>query len=544
MKKISKRVLGLLIVTVMCLGLIAACTPGTPPATPAPTDPGTGQTTDPGTTPPPAPDPTAPPPEGAQFADFLDIIVDNNPIAVVNPLSPAGSPSSTIWVYNLIYDRLVRFHGEGQYGPMLAESWETEDNQSFVFHLRDDVYFHNGDHFTAADVAFTVEIAQAHPGTIGFDRWRDVAEVNVIDPQTVELVLNDVNVDFLFEMAAASAGILNQRALNENAETGSWIGTGPYMVTSFSTNDYVALTRNDAYWDGPAITRDLVLRFVPEVSTRTTMLMNEESHVCFAISFVDLPMFEADTENFVVYRWSPVVMNYLGFNQTDPIANCRYFRLAVASAIDREEIAAVARGDFAIPEETGTLWGLTEFRNNDIPIVPFDLDAARAYLERSVWNGETVELATAIATNIVAAEVVQAQLQQIGLSIEINAMDPAGLAAYVAFDNNQSQMIIWVGAVTPNAGSVAQVFLPFGGQNRISHNNPVITQMIEEARSIDDLNARRAHYLRMQEIMAEDPPGFNLFFLVNAAACVSGVAGIDFMFGDFACMRNIHRVLD
>ncbi|MCL2391688.1 MAG: ABC transporter substrate-binding protein [Oscillospiraceae bacterium] len=542
MEKKTTRILALFIVTVMCLGLIAACSPAGPaaPDTPA----GSTEPAAPGTPTAPAPDPTAPPPEGAQFADFLDIIVDNNPIAVVNPLSPAGSPSSTIWVYNLIYDRLVRFLGEGQYGPMLAERWETADSQTFIFHLRDDVYFHNGDHFTAEDVAFTVQIAQAHPGTIAFDRWRDVQNVNVLDSHTVEITLNSANVDFLFEMAAASAGILNERAMTENAETGSWIGTGPYTVSSFSTNDYVALTRNDAYWDGPAITRDLVLRFVPEVSTRFTMLQNEESHVCFSISFVDLPILEADTENFVVYRWSPVVMNYLGFNQSDELASCLYFRRAVASAIDREEIAAVARGDFAIPETTGTLWGLTEFRNNDIPIVPFDLDAARAYLERSVWNGETVELATAIATNVTAAEVVQAQLQQIGLNIEINAMDPAGLASYVTFDNNQSQMIIWVGAVTPNAGSVAQVFLPFGGQNRISYNNPEIAQMIEDARSIDDLNARRAHYLRMQEIMAEDPPGFNLFFLVNAAACVRGVAGIDFMFGDFACMRNIHRVLD
>ncbi|MCL2200989.1 MAG: ABC transporter substrate-binding protein [Oscillospiraceae bacterium] len=542
MKKRTKRALALLITSVMCLGLLAACAPIDDTAAPA-TTPGTNQAATP-TEPATAPDPTAPPPEGAQFADFLDIIVDNNPIAVVNPLSPAGSPSSTIWVYNLIYDRLVTFLGEGQYGPMLAQSWETDDNQTFIFHLREDVYFHNGDHLTAEDVVFTAQIAQEHPGTIAFDRWRDVEEATAIGTHTVQLVLSDVNVDFMFEMAAASAGILNQRALSENPETGSWVGTGPYTVTSFSTNDYVRLERNDDYWGGPAITRELVLRFVPEVSTRFTMIQNEESHVCFSISFVDLPVLEADTENFVVYRWSPVVMSYLGFNQTDPLASCLYFRRAVASAIDREEIAAVARGDFAVPEKSGTLWGLTEFRNDDIPIIPLDLDAARAYLERSVWNGETVELATAIATNVVAAEVVQSQLQRIGLNIEVNAMDPAGLASYVTFDNNQSQMIIWVGAFSPNAGSAAQLFLPFAGQNRVSYNNPVITQMLEEARGISDLEARRAHYFRIQEIMAEDPPGFNLFFLINAAAGVRGVAGIDFMFGDFACMRNIHRVLD
>ena len=550
MKKFKKAI-SLMLVLTIALAMASACGGGggggAPVAPSAPSSPAASPAATPA-----APNPDAPPPEGddVRFADTMDIIVDNNNIATINFWSPAGNNTATWWAYNLIYDPLVEFAGESptggnEYNPRLALSWDTDDWQTITMQLRDDVYFHNGEKFTAEDVVWTVTTSREYPGTLGFDRWRDVETVTALDTYTVEFVLRSVNADFFFDVSAPAGGILNRKAMEDNPETGTWIGTGAYQVAEFATNDYVVMERNDNYWLDPPITRVLTLRFVPEVSTRLMMLQNAESDVCFSISPTDLPTLEDDTENFVIYPYYPTVGSFVGFNKNDPVVNDINFKMAVASALDRTEIALIARDRYAVPDTEGTFWGRDmEFRNRDIPIVPYDLDKAREYLEASPYNGEVIELATAIATNIAASSVVQAQLARIGLTVEINQMDSPSLASYLTYSDNQSQMILFIAPFNVSSTSARGIFYPNGGQNRTSFNTPAVSEMLDQASSIIDINERRDHFFRMQEVIAEDPPGFNLYWLINAASCVRGVAGIRFIYGDNVDMRYIYKVLD
>ena len=533
MKKSSIRRIALAIVLIMVLGLVAACAPAAPTPPPAPATPtppaGGGDAPAVGIAP-EVPEAA----EGANFSREIDIIIDNNNIAVLNPFNPASNQAPNNWTFVMIYDRLLNIAGEGRFSPGLAVDWQTDDYQTFNFTLRQGVTFHNGDPFTAEDVAWTIEASRDGIGSQAHDQWRPIVEVNVISRYEIQFVLDDVNVDFYFNMAMPMAGIVNRRAMTEDPENGTWIGTGAFMVYRFVSGDYVVMRRNDNWWNNvenggerTVPTEQVTLRFVPEVPARAIMLRNLEVQLSFSTGAEDTPFFEASPD-FTVW---PLIFNNpqgLSFNMRHPITGCWYFRRAVMSAVDRAEIAMVAAGEWAIGDTTsGTHWGFaTEFRNNDIPMVPYDLERAKYYLERSAWNGETITISTAIVTNIRASEQFQEQMRRIGLPIEINQTDSATLAALVRYGNEEKQMSFFNTLMSMNSGSVRHAFVPYGAQNRGSYNNPIVTDMFNEARRTTDIDARRAIYMEIQEIIAEDPPLVNIHWRKNPIIGARGVGGM------------------
>ncbi|MCL2391362.1 MAG: ABC transporter substrate-binding protein [Oscillospiraceae bacterium] len=550
MKKL-KNVVALLICLAMAIMLLAACGPATPaaPATPGAPTPAPAPAPGPGDTPgaggviggeAPAPE------DGVTFADYIEVIGDNSTLAVIDPFNPAGNQPMISWVFRMIYDTLIESAGEGEFIPSLATQWHTEDWQTFTFYLRDDVVFHNGDPFTAADVEATILASREGVGTRAHDQWRPVETINVIDSHTIELVLDAVNVEFLFNVSLPTTGIVNVSAIEADPEQGAWIGTGPFTVQGFDAYDHVELHRFDGYWGEAPITQRIYLRFIPEITTRAIMMQNGESHLSFGTGSEDVPLFQ-NTDDFEIFSLWFNVPQGISFNMTHPITGDRNFRMAVLHALDRADISMAAAGEWAVPADSdGTFWGLqTEFRNTDIPLIPFDLDRARAYLEASPYNGETIEIATAMITHVRAAEVIQQQLSRIGITTTINQMDAAALHAYMAFHNNQTEMTMFGSAAGLNAGSVRAIFYPGGGQNRAVYDNPVVTAMLDEALSIYDVGERRDLYFRLQEIVAEDAPLSTMFWRVNPVVAAAGVGGVILPADHFLIdMRAIHRIID
>ncbi|MCL2201627.1 MAG: ABC transporter substrate-binding protein, partial [Oscillospiraceae bacterium] len=462
------------------------------------------------------------------LAEHVDVIVDNTLIAAVNPFIPAGNTSSTQWTYTLIYDRLIEDIGGGAYGPMLATDWHTDDYILWIFNLRDDVVFHNGDRFTAEHVAGTIRIAQESLGTIGGDRWAIVESYNIPDDFTIEITLRDVHVDFLFDISSPPAGIINEAAFRADPEEGSWIGTGPFQIVNFSTNDFVTVERFDDFWGEAPPSRFITLRFVPEVATRLVMLQNRESHLCFSISPEDLTYVLAHDPDFQIIQAMFNAPNVIGFNMADPLMADPNFRRAVFHAVNLEEIAMVAAGEWAVAPQDGNVWGpSTPYRVETIPRWEFNPDLARQYLEASIYAGEVVEISATVATNIRAAEIIQHQLRQIGLETSVNSMDTPSFLAHVRFGDNPSQMHVFAASFTLSPiGSVWNVYYPGTGNNRTNFNNPFISDIITRVRVETDSNVRRELLTELQEYIAADPPYINLFWRLNGVAAINGLGGL------------------
>ena len=556
--KRSRKTIALVICLAISLLILAAC---------GPTDGGTQPGTAPGTTPgapTPAPGELAPAGDGdmteaapdepdAVFADHIDIILPNENFAVLNPFSPAANNTATDMVFILIHDRLIERNAiTGEFVPNLAHDWRTADYQTFVFYLRDDVYFHNGDKFTAQDVINTVELAaEIGAGSQGAAQWAPIDTIRALDDYTIEIVLGAVNVDFYFNLTIPAAGILNRSAIDANSETGPWVGTGAFVVTEFLSNDLTRLARNENYWntDRNILTPTMTIRFVPEMGVRAVRLQSGDSQISFGTGSEDIPLFQADPENFNIMPHTFNSLTGISFNMNDPLMADYYFRKAVMHASNREDIAYFAAGAWAMPAchlPDGSLWGFqTEFRNNDIPIIEFNQDLARDYLARSSYNGEQIQIAAAIATAINGAQALQEQLRQVGINAYIQEMDTPGLNAYMMDPQGGSQIVFHSLAMNLSSSSYRLAFYPGGPQNRMHYNNPVVSQMLNEAAAMTDTNARRDHFMAIQEIVFEDAVFFNMYHRVNPVVAVSGLGGVGLTAENRQIdLREIFHVLD
>jgi peptide/nickel transport system substrate-binding protein len=363
-------------------------------------------------------------------------------------------------------------------------------------------------------------------------QWGIVENVNVINDTTIELTLNRVFPDFLFNVSMPGASIVSRTALAADPDTGHHIGTGPYTVVEFVSNDFVRLTRNDNYWnpDMRVVTRDVTLRFVPEMPVRTIRMQRGESHLSFGTSADDLPLFQNDPENFEVVPQTFNTIQGFSFNVLDPILSDYHLRMAIMHATDRDDVAIFAAGDWAqgLNDHNGggTIWGFsTAHRNNNIPVIPFDLDQARWHLEQSNYNGEEIELAAAIITNIRSSQALQEQWARVGINVRVQEFDSPGLNTHMA-NPDGTQMIFFSLAMTYAPSSVRNFFHPDGAANRMQYSNPEVTRLIDEAASMLDETQRRAHYFRIQEIIAEDPPFLQVFWRINGTVAAQGIGGI------------------
>ncbi|TMJ65910.1 MAG: ABC transporter substrate-binding protein, partial [Alphaproteobacteria bacterium] len=175
-----------------------------------------------------------------------------------------------------IHDALVRPYPGQKMGPSLAESWEeSEDGLTYQFKLRPGLQFHNGDRLTTEDVKFSFERYQG----AGAQTLKDhVREIEIVDPLTVRFHLKAPWPDFMtfYGTTATAAGIVvPKKYLTEIGDDGFKkhpIGAGPYKFVSNKPGIEVELEAYPGYWRRVPNVKTLVMRSVPDATTRALMV--------------------------------------------------------------------------------------------------------------------------------------------------------------------------------------------------------------------------------------------------------------------------------
>ena len=532
-----RRIIAVLLCAVLCVSLLASCGSNDDPAPAsggndnAPSTSGgsnTGGST-PSATPSNEAGEVAPLPETVTeetvFAEHIEYIV-GDAVSIINSHSPAGDGSSHNNACRMIYDSLYYNQPDGTSTPLLATHYETDDYQTWIFHLREDVYFHNGDKFTSKDVIFTWEHALESIGSIAAGNWNYIVEARAIDEYTVEFKTAAPYGNLLFNIGISVTGILNERAIAEDEIEGFWVGTGAYKLVELSPADYMRFERNDNYWGELPITKSQTWTLVPEASSRTIMLQNGTAQLG-GVTESDLQLFRDDPDNFGIHT---VVANNamsLMFNLDDPICGDINFRNAVAYGVDREELAIFGMGSIAAPVDVGTIWGYeTPFKNPNIQPIMQDIEKAKEFLAESSYNGETIELAI-MSSGTRLAEAIQDQLNNIGIDVSINPMDVPTFTVYTSSTDNKAQMLTYFAMMSQNPVDTYRVcFYPLANNNRMRYNNPAVTEMIEQSMSILSEDAQREHYYKMQELVTADLPCIPIYYMVGAMVYANGVGGM------------------
>ncbi len=191
-----------------------------------------------------------------------------------------------------LHDALVRpLPGGQKMSPSLAESWkESADGLTYEFKLRRGLKFHNGDPFTAEDVKFSFE---RYRGAGSKELAARVRQVEIVDPLTVRFQLKEPWPDFMtfYGTTATAAGlVVPKRYLTQVGEDGFRkhpIGIGPYQFVSHQPGVEVVVEAFPGYWRRVPNVKRIVMKSVPEGTTRVAMLKRGEADIAYALDGED-----------------------------------------------------------------------------------------------------------------------------------------------------------------------------------------------------------------------------------------------------------------
>lgn len=271
---------------------------------------------------------------------------------VLDPPNQQNTPAGLINVQ--VYDGLLRQNNEtGEIEPCLAESWEYVDDCTVRFHLRDDVYFHDGSKFTAEDVKFTFDRgAECIMKAMIFEPF-DTSKTKIIDEYTIELGTKDVFPPFLTYLTNNATLIVSKSAVEAAGSDDVYgrnpVGTGAYKFVEWIAGDRVVLERNEEYWGELPEFKNLIIRTIADDTTRGMALESGEIDIAVGLSTSQVETL-SNSESVDVIPFMSYSLQYCGLNGAyEPLSDKRV-RQALRYAVDMDTMSEIAFGSGVVAD--------------------------------------------------------------------------------------------------------------------------------------------------------------------------------------------------
>ena len=205
----------------------------------------------------------------------------------LDPAETEGIITPFMVLYGL-HDALVKPMPAGQQTPSLAESWtQSKDGLTYEFVIRKGVKFHNGEPVTATDVKFSFERYKGAGAKLLKERVR---EIQLVDAGRVRFVLKEPWPDFMtfYGTSATGSGWIVPKAYVEKVGDDGYkkapIGAGPYRFVSFNPGVELVMEAWEGYWRKVPNVKRLVLRSLPEETTRAAALKKGEIDIAYLLT--------------------------------------------------------------------------------------------------------------------------------------------------------------------------------------------------------------------------------------------------------------------
>ena len=433
-------------------------------------------------------------------------------------------------LYMLYLNTLVNFNFETkQIEPCLATEWShNEDSTVWTFKLRNDVTFSNGEPFTADDVVFTVE-RMAATGVSGAADAKNVEKVVANGDYEVAITLIQANMDLPYRLAMPFWGMLNREALEKDPDNGYKVGTGGWTPVKFEPGTMVEFDKVESSWvwkDVQTPTKKIIEKTMTEESARSIAVQTDEIQFSYSFNFGDINIYDADP-NVDYSIISADLIYYLGMSyESEAIGDDVNLRNAIAYAIDPTELMDV--GFSGKGEPCKTFWGPNQYGiyTDYEQQLGKNLDLAKEYLAKSNHpDGLTLSLTTVSAFEQMA-EVVQAQLAEIGIEIKLNITDAPGLAQTVA--DKKLDLLLYSKTCGVYGDQFRDILVYGNTANRMKYNNEKVAELLDKALGETDDATRLALYKEVQEITHEEMPCVPLFYGTASGLFRKGLSGVIF----------------
>lgn len=439
---------------------------------------------------------------GAALAAKDTLVVAN--IYDAKTLDPIGThdvASSGICLH--IYDTLLALGQDGKLENQLAEKYDILDSLTYRFTLRKGVRFHNGEEFKAEDVKYTFERAKTPKGASIRQYVESIDRIEVVDDYTVVFKLKEPFTPFLMALTHTAGSIVNRKAVEAAGDAYGMnpVGTGPFVFKSWAKGNQITLERNENYWGKKPVYKTLVMRSIPEATSRTIELESGGIDIAYQITANDAKRVQ-EHPKLNLLREFDYSITYMGFNCMKPPFDNPKVRKAVSMAIDTVGMHnAVWRGVGKVP--SGII--PTNIKYSDTSRQPRaqDVEGAKKLLAEAgvklplnvqIWVNERKE-------RIDMATIIQNQLEEIGIKAEIKVLEWGAYLDGLKQKTHDMFIIAWVATVPDPDFALFGVFHTkmMGSSNYSYFSNPEIDAMMEKGRALPDGAEREKLYKDLQD---------------------------------------------
>lgn len=364
----------------------------------------------------------------------------------VGPMNPHVYNPSQLIAQSMIYEPLVNYTEGGEVVPFLAESWMiSEDGKTYSFKIRQNVKFSDGTLFNANVAKKNFDAVMKHVENhswLGFISLLDKTEA--VDEYTFNIILKQAYFPTLQELSVIRpVRFLGEAGFPDDGDTSKGVkqpvGTGPWMLTDYKTDEYAEFTRNPNYWGEQPKIDKVVFKIIPDGDTRVLAFEKGELDMIYgegAISMDAFMQLQAN-DDYATQISSPVATRQLVMNTTNAALSDKKVRLALQHGFNKE---AMVQGVTSGLEEKADSLLSSNFpfaQTNPAPL-GYDVEKAKAYLDEAGWTlpeGKSirekddqpleVELIYEKSDQIIKpmAETLQAEWAAIGVKLNITGLE-------------------------------------------------------------------------------------------------------------------------
>ncbi len=448
----------------------------------------------------------------AQSSDVLtlDPSIDTSPISLN--------------LFKNIYDQLTDIAADGSVQPQLAIKWEASaDTTDWVFTIRTDAKFHDGQPVTAEDVAWSYKKVLADPKSPVNAYLNNVKSVEARGADKVHFVLNGPFAPWARQVSLIS--ILPQKIYEKMGSTEFAqhpVGSGAYKALAWVKDDKVELEANTAYWGGAPQIKKVIFKPVPSEASRVAGLASGELDVVPVLPPAALQRLESAPDVRIERVKSNRVV-YFGFDVRNPLFSSVKLRQAIDMSIDREAITGKLLRGLGVP--LGQMAAPVTF-GYDPAIKPtaYNPTRARELVKESGYKGEPLPLQFPNNRYAFGSEVVQAAagyMKEVGINVELQGME------YAAF------FPLWAQAKLPNmhmfafGPSIMDADLPlrdlYGPNARGYWLNDEVQKLMAQERADSHSDKRLESIAKIWKISQENAPYVILYSEIQAYGITTGL---------------------
>ncbi|WP_197094733.1 glutathione ABC transporter substrate-binding protein GsiB [Erwinia sorbitola] len=418
------------------------------------------------------------------------------------------------------YQGLFGFDKEMKLENVLAESYQASpDGLIYTIKLKSGVKFQDGTPFNAAAVKANLDRASNPDNHLKrYNLFKTIASTEAVDDSTVKITLKQPFSAFINTLASPAAAMISPDALKKYGKDIGFhpVGTGPYEFVTWNQTDFVKVKKFAGYWKpGYPKLDSITWRPVVDNNTRSAMLQTGEANFAFPIPFEQAKLLEKNSKLDLVT--SPSIMQrYISFNVTQKPFDNPKVREAINYAINRQALAKVAFAGYATPA-TGIVPPSIQY-SQSYPAPEYNPAKARELLKEAGYpNGFTTALWSSHnhSTAQKVLQFTQQQLAQVGIKVELTAMDAGQRAAQVE-DKGQKEsgVRMFYTGWSASTGEANWALTPlFATQswpptifNTAFYSNPQVDKDLADALNTTDSEKKAALYKDAQDRIWKDQP--------------------------------------